>query len=329
MKVNHSRFLNLFLVIAVGVPVAAVASAQSNPLPGSRTVMDAHNCYPYFEWWYDRIDRALSAGTPLAIEQDLAWYTDAKTGKSWSVVTHGEPVTGHEPLMEHYFFDRVRPIVEQALKDGNHGNWPIITLNLDFKDNKPEHLAAVLALLRKYQPWLTSATKSANIGDVQSLDVKPILVLTGEDDEQQKVFYEGLNAGDRVLLFGAIHSGAKDPQAAPEVIDQEKGSNYRRWWNNPWRVVEGEGQQHAGEWTQEKMSRLRALVERAHANGLWIRFYTLDGATEHELSCNGWFRGYNFGSLDAARIRWRAAIAAHVDFVASDQYELLGKEVAK
>src|SRR5205809_5047466 len=40
-------------------------------LPGARSLMDAHNCYPYFEWWPDRIDRALSSGTPLAIEQDL------------------------------------------------------------------------------------------------------------------------------------------------------------------------------------------------------------------------------------------------------------------
>ena len=76
------------------------------------------------------------------------------------------------------------------------------------------------------------------------------------------------------------------------------------------------------------MNRLRALVERAHNNGLWIRFYTLDGATEQELSCHGWFRSYNFGSLEAARIRWRAAIAAHVDYIASDQYELLAGEVA-
>jgi hypothetical protein len=31
--------------------------------------------------------------------------------------------------------------------------------------------------------------------------------------------------------------------------------------------------------------------------------------------------GYNFGSLDAVRIRWRAAIDAGVDFIATDQYE--------
>ena len=137
--------------------------------PGSRTVMDAHNCYPYFEWWSDRIDRALSAGTPLAIEQDLAWHTDAKTGRSWSVITHGDPTTGEEPTMDRYFFEKVRPIVEKALREGNHGDWPLITLNLDFKDDKPDHLAAVLALLRKYQPWLTTTVKSSDCGWLRPL----------------------------------------------------------------------------------------------------------------------------------------------------------------
>src|SRR5580704_5304670 len=90
------------LVLACAAPL--ICRAQQVPQPGSRTLMDAHNCYPYFEWWGDRIDRALSAGTPLAIEQDLGWYTDAKTGKSWSVVTHGDPLSGDEPIMEKYFF---------------------------------------------------------------------------------------------------------------------------------------------------------------------------------------------------------------------------------
>lgn len=326
-RMFRSPLYSVAILLAVQILPAFHVDAQTVPAPGSRTMMDAHNCYPYFEWWYDRIDRALSAGTPLAIEQDLGWYTDAKTGKSWSVVTHGDPMTGEEPVMEHYFFDRVRPIVEKALSEGNHGDWPLITLNLDFKDNKPEHLAAVLALLRKYQPWLTTAVKGADINEVQPLDVKPILVLTGEADAQQTVFYDQLRNGERVLLFGAIHTEDKDPQSAPEVLDSEKASNYRRWWNNPWRVVEAGGQTHSGEWTPEKMMRLKALVERAHANGLWIRFYTLDGATEQELSCRGWFHGYNFGSLAPARTRWKAAIAAHVDYLASDQYELVGKEI--
>jgi hypothetical protein len=313
--------------IVLGLLLCSSPLTAQQSHPGSRTVMDAHNCYPYFEWWGDRIDRALSAGTPLAIEQDLAWHTDLKTGRSWSVVTHGEPTYGNEPTMEEYFFERVRPTVEKALRDGNHGNWPIITLNLDFKDDKPEHLAAVLSLLHKYQSWLTTSVKGNEESDVQPLDVKPILVLTGEPDAQQTVFYDQLHTGDRVLLFGAIHTEDKDTSAAPEVMDPGKATNYRRWWNNPWKVVEAGGQANAGEWTPAKMDRLRALVERAHANGLWIRFYTLDGATKAQLSCNGWFHDYNFGSLDTARVRWRAAIAAHVDYLASDQYELVAQEI--
>ena len=314
------------LLFLVGLIALSAAHAQQIPNPGSRVITDAHNCYPYYEWWYDRIDRALSTGAPVAIEQDLAWYTD-KTGKSWSIVTHGEPLSPSSPTMEHYFFDKVKPIVEQALKDGNKGNWPLITLNLDFKDNKPEHLAFILALLKKYQGWLTTAPKTGDPAIAQPLDIKPILVLTGESDAQQKVFFDDLPHGDRVLLFGSIHTEGKDPKSKPEELSPDKASNYRRWWNNPWRVVEFGGQQHAGEWTPEKDSRLRDLVERAHANNLWIRFYTLDGATEKELSAGGWFHGYNFGSLEAAKKRWDAAIAAKVDYIASDEYELLAQEI--
>ena len=315
------------LKVLLAFTLCAVPLSAQQAVPGSRTVMDAHNCYPYYEWWDDRIDRALSTGGPMAIEQDLAWHTDARTGKSWSVVTHGDPTYGIEPTMDKYFFERVRPMVEKALREGNHGDWPLITLNLDFKDNKPEHLAAVLALLRTHQEWLTTTVKGAQEDEVQPLELKPILVLTGEPDAQQTVFYDQLKTGDRVLLFGAIHTEDKDPAASPEVMSPVKATNYRRWWNNPWKVVEAGGQPEAGEWTPAKMDRLRALVERAHANGLWIRFYTLDGATKAELSCNGWFHDYNFGALDAARVRWRAAIAAHVDYLASDQYELVAREI--
>ena len=37
----------------------------------------------------------------------------------------------------------------------------------------------------------------------------------------------------------------------------------------------------------------------------------------------GWFRSYNFGSEEAACIRWAAAAKARVDYIASDQYESL------
>ncbi|MHB1023790.1 MAG: hypothetical protein ACYC46_12830 [Acidobacteriaceae bacterium] len=122
--------------------------------------MDAHNCYPYESWWSDRIDRALAGGVPLAIEQDLYWYTDRTTGRSWSVVAHQQPLSGHEPTMTTYFFDRVRPIVEQALRQGNHGNWPIITLNLDVKTEQPE---AIWKMLGEHRDWLTTASRTCSI----------------------------------------------------------------------------------------------------------------------------------------------------------------------
>jgi hypothetical protein len=318
------RVVSALLLACCTLTLNAQPPAADQVSPGARTVMDAHNCYPYYEWWYDRIDRALSAGTPLAIEQDLYWYTDPKSGKSWSIVAHGAPISGHEPTMEHYFFDRVRPIVEQALKEGNHGDWPLITLNLDFKTEEPAHLQAVWALLSKYQDWLTTAPKTANPADVQPLTVRPILVLTGESDAQQAVFFNQVPVGGRLLVFGAAHTNTKDPMAAPAILEPAPADNYRRWWNNPWRVVEAGGQQHAGDWTAADDARLRLLVQHAHAHGLWIRFYTLDGATEKEESCNGWFHSYNFGSLAAAEQRWRAAQAAGVDYIASDQYEQLG-----
>lgn len=316
------RAFCLLLLCAVGLGLVAQTRDESGP--GSRSVMDAHNCYPYYEWWYDRIDRALSAGTPLAIEQDLAWYTDPKAGQSWSLVAHGAPISGHEPTMEHYFFDRVRPIVEHALQEGNQGDWPLLTLNLDLKTEEPEHLHAIWALLTKYQDWLSTAPKTADPATMQSLTMRPILVLTGESDAQQAVFYDEVPVGGRLLVFGAAHTNTKDPMAAPDVLEPAPASNYRRWWNNPWRVVEEGGQQHAGDWTPADDQRLRSLVRHAHDQHLWIRFYTLDGATEKEESCGGWFHGYNFGSLAAAEERWRAAQSAGVDYIASDQYELLG-----
>ena len=88
----------------------------------------------------------------------------------------------------------------------------------------------------------------------------------------------------------------------------------------PWSVVELRGQANAGEWTDDDRARLHSLVDTAHRNGLWIRFYTLNGHDPSDTS-GGWTQSYNFGSRAAAERRWDAAINAGVDFVAVDQYE--------
>ena len=100
-------------------------------------------------------------------------------------------------------------------------------------------------------------------------------------------------------------------------------SNFVRWVNFPWGVVEEGGQQRAGEWTSADSIRLAKLVQRAHDRGLWIRFYTLDGFTPD--ADRGFTASYNFGSLAAAKERWQAAVKAGVDFVAVDQYEEFAK----
>ena len=107
----------------------------------------------------------------------------------------------------------------------------------------------------------------------------------------------------------------------PESMLPDPPTAYRRWWNNSWHEVEEGGQQTAGAWTDSKMARLQALVARAHNLGYWIRFYTLDGFAPAVGEQNGWFAQYNFGSLEAVQQRWKAAITAGVDLIASDQYE--------
>lgn len=298
---------------AAGVPGFAQAPAAPAGLtPGSRVLLDAHNCYPYDGKWADRIDRAIATGAPLAIEQDLAWFVDPKTGQGRSVVTHGAPFTGQEPSMKAYFFERIRPIVERALAENRRETWPVVTLNLDFKTDEAEHHAAVWALLGEYESWLSTAPRTASASDVAPITPGPVLVLTGEQDEQERDFHDRVPVGGRLRLFGAVH------RTGPAASLTK--TNYRRWSNNPWSVVEPEGQPKAGAWTAEDAGRLTAAVRAAHDAGLWIRFYTLDGLDPADTS-GGWSPTYNFGSLDAVRERWRAVIGAGVDYVAVDQYE--------
>jgi hypothetical protein len=229
--------------------------------------------------------------------------------------------------MKDYLLERIRPIVEKALKAGNRSDWPLITLNLDLKTEEPEHLKAIWTLLKEYQDWITTAPRASDIHTIASLNIRPLLVLTGESNAQKVVFYDQVRIGDPLLVFGATPTHTADASAPPSTLAPEPADNYHRWWNNPWRVVEPEGQNAAGGWSAQDEKRLNELVRYAHAHGFWIRFYTLDGESSAEESSQGWTHSYNFGSIDQARVRWRAAIKAGVDFVAVDQYEEFANEL--
>ena len=310
--VTNARYLLLFLAVCL--------SAQTNFFAG-RLVADAHNCYPNEGRWSNRLDRALSIGFPVAIEQDLAWSVDH------IVVSHTPRTTGAEPSLKQYFFERVRPIVEKALQENKRETWPIIILHFDFKDNQPALLHAVWNLLGEYESWITTAQKNANPAVLAPFDPKPLLVLTEDSDAQEEVFFKEVPAGARLRLFGSAHTTPIQDNhllvtLPPERLLTAPPTNYRRWWNNSWYVVEEGGAAHAGDWTPTDQARLRSLADYAHRLGYWIRFYTLDGFTSAEDQ--GWGAGYNFGSEAAVRLRWQAARDAQVNLIATDQYEALG-----
>jgi hypothetical protein len=315
----------LFICAPAGSPAGA-AGQTTAIAPGTRVMLDAHNAYPYNGKFTDRLERALATGLPVAIEQDLVWLPATGTTPARSVVSHGAPFDGTEPSLKQFFFERIRPIVESALRDRNTAQWPLITLNLDLKTNEPEHHQALWALLGEYEAWLTTAVRTADGRTAAPLDVKPVLVLTGSADAQEQAFHTQVPVGQKLRLFGAVQlppAPTNGPALAPIIFS--KATNYRRWWNAPWSVVEAGGQRQAGEWTAADAERLKTLITGAHAAGLWVRMWTLNGSDDATRTTNGWSAGYNFGSLEAARVRWQAAIDARVDFVATDQYELFGK----
>ncbi|HEX7362117.1 MAG TPA: hypothetical protein VF283_16630 [Bryobacteraceae bacterium] len=326
------RFAFFFLAAA---PLFA-QQPQLQYLNHNRPLVDAHNCYPYDGKWANRIDRALKAGFPVAIEQDLALYVDPKTGEGRVVVSHTTKTTASDPTLQDYFFKRVRPIVEKALASGDRSRWPLIVLHFDFKETQPALLHAVWKVLGQHRSWITTAVKGKDPHTLEPLDVKPLLVITEDSDAQAKVFFNEVPVGARLRLFGSAHTNM--PHAAsneeqnrllvtlpPSKLLTARPTDYRRWWNNSWYVVEEGGAPNAGPWTAADDARLKALVDYAHHLGYWIRFYTLDGFTPAVGRENGWFSGYNFGSPSAAKKRWKAAIDAGVNFIATDQYGALAK----
>lgn len=327
-------FTSTVRIVALALLSALIAHGDTQSAPTlllKGPLLDAHNAYPEDGRWRDRIDRALAAGLPLVIEQDIA-YVPRNESHLRTVVSHEAAVNGSEPTLEEYFFDRVRPLMERELASGQKDRWPVVVLHLDFKTNEREHHRAVWDLLRRHVSWLTTA-KAGGDSPTSELTRGPLLVLTENGANQEKDFLEWSAAGGSLLLFGSIPppslTASDDPaerarilrRAAPQGLIPTSASNYRRWANFPWGVIEEGGPANAEDWTDADQRRLESIVDYAHQQGLMIRFYTLNG---HTAAANrGWTASYNFGSLDAVRARWRAAIAAHADLIATDQYEEL------
>ena len=327
-----SMRISAFCLLAWGSLCAQVPSLDL--LNQHKPILDAHNCYPYSGKWNDRLVRALSAAHPVGVEQDLAWGIDRATGKGRPVLSHAKETTGGEPSLHEHFFEHVRPLVETEIRENERARWPLIVVHFDFKDNRPELLSAVWDLLGEYEAWITTALKTADPRTLAPYDVRPLLVLTEDNDAQEEVFFQSLPVGGRLRLLGSAHTAQAPVKsseervhlaatAPPEQLLTGRPTSYRRWWNNSWFTVEEGGQAKVGEWTAADDSRLRALLDHAYRHGFWIRFYTLDGFTDAEN--RGWDQGYNFGSRAAAQLRWKAAAAPGVSLTATGQFKDLAK----
>jgi hypothetical protein len=330
------------------VAFAAITTSFAAFAPGNQTLVLAHNAYPDAGQWSDRLDHALAAGTPLAVEIDLSWVPNPQTGKNMSVVgdfptRKFKDVTGNEPTLKPYFFERVRPIVEKALVANDQKSWPLIRLYLDIKNDPPEHLEYILGVLHEYQSWLTTAAKTKDAAKQSPLDLKPLMVMLEDkdDDIKEEYFCNRVPAGGTLVAFGTAKlarpagdnlTEAQVLQARyamkPEELVTERATNYRRWWGNAWNNVEPGAKDAAGPWTSEKETRLNAIVKHAHKMGYLVSFWVLDGADAETFKRQGWSPKYNFGSLEAATARWKAVQKAGADFLSTDQYEEVAKVLA-
>ena len=243
-------------------------------------------------------------------------------------------LTGSEPTLESYFFDRVRPLMERALAERREERWPLVVLHLDFKTNQPAHHRAVLALLQKHRRWLTTANRGADPNQLMPLNPGPLLVLTESGENQEADFFSTQQAGQPLLIFGSVPNAdvfrIEDAEqraralaaAAPDALIPSPATNYRRWVNFPWQVVEA-GRTAPGRRLERRRSHAAGRDRQPRAQpGPRDSLLHAERSRSRHASANG-PRRYNFGSLDAVRARWQAAIAAGVDLIATDQYEEL------
>ena len=330
-----NRTMIFFALATVAAWPSWAQQARSNVKPGARILLLAHNAYPDHGKYTDRLDRAMAAGQPFTVEEDLAWI-DGK-----SLLIHGaKNATADDPTLETYFFPRVAPLMKRALKSGDKSAWPLVTLYLDIKNDPPEHLEAISKVLDHYSEWLTTAEKTDDLSKQSPMKLGPMMVIVEDkqNDIKQEFFYDRIPVGSDIRVFGSVTKPAENPHHLPkqeyvdslasvpvDQITQQPADNYHRWWGLDWAYVDKGGQQRHGTWGKEQQARLESIVSYGHRLGYLMSFYCLDGYTTGEN--RGWEDEYNFGTMEAVEPRWKAAIHAHVDMISTDQYEALQKEI--
>ncbi len=280
----------------------------------------------------------ISTGVPFVVEEDLVWVD----GRSL-LIHNAKAAAPDSPTLDTYFFPKVAPIVERAFKAGNHGDWPLITLYLDIKNDPVEHLEAISKVLDKHDAWLTKAVKTSDIGKQSPLELKPMMVILEDkqNDIKQDFFYDRVPVGGKFRAFGSATKFDDNPthlprtarverlanmvKREPEQLLTKRADNYRRWFRTDWAFIELCGPERGADWNAASDARVKKFVNYGHSLGYLVSFYSINGFTDQQNL--GWTAEFNFGSQEAALLRWNAAINAHADFIATDQYEELAKVI--
>jgi hypothetical protein len=291
-------FSPLALLLAIAMSPWAITDGPPRSLP-----VAAHNCYAEDRTDNPRLSEALALGIDN-IEIDLGWDDSAKQ----LIVGHdASPRPGIAyPRLE----ASLLPALE-ALAKGPRPGGPPTVLTIDWKTEKPEAVRQFKDLLDRHADWFSSAPKSP-----ESPLTARRLTVCFSGSEAAKDAYDALvpRGGtyrafrDRVFGAGARYE--------PDVSSYVPGTStaYHRFLAFHWGAIEQGGPAAAGDWTKAEADRLVALVTLAHRRGFQVRFYCLNG---HTGALGG---SYRFPDDESARVRWLAAAAAGVDWIAGDEY---------
>jgi hypothetical protein len=293
MFIGFAR-LTLFLALALSTEV--FTDGPPRPLP-----ISAHNCYPADRTDNPRLTEALALGIDN-IEIDLGWDDAA-----------GQLIIGHDATPRRGV---AYPRLDTSLIPALESHWKVprpdgapTVLTIDWKTGRPEAVRQFKDLLDAHPDWFSSAPKSAD----SPLTVRRLTVCFSGSDAAKNAYDALIPSGGTYRAFrDRVISGRYEADVAAYI--PSPSTAYLRFLAFSWGAIEQGGPASAGEWTRAEADRLRALMTLAHRRGFRVRFYSLNG---HSGPPGG---GYRFADDEAAKIRWTAAAAAGVDWVAGDEY---------
>jgi hypothetical protein len=288
--------LVLTLLLATGPPTEASADSVTRPLP-----ISAHNCYAENRTDNPRLTEALALGIDN-IEIDLGWDDAAKH----LIVGHdAAPRSGVAyPRLETSLIPALQSHWKQPRPDGA----PTV-LTIDWKTGRREAVQQFKNLLDAHAEWFSSAPKLAN----SPLTARALTVCFSGSEAAKDAYDALIPPGGTYRAFrDRVGSGRYETDVSAYI--PEHSTAYFRFLAFHWGAIERGGPAAAGEWTPAERDRLSALMALAHARGFRVRIYCLNG---HSGLPGG---NYRFANDDAARVRWLAAAAAGVDWLAGDEY---------